>query len=187
MSHVNSLQSSVYAPMSNLPPDVSSLSSESLLTYCETRLRDIDEGVNAQMNDQLTLMNRKKAVNTVLTKAKAKSEKPSADSRERVYKAAEAAAANLPEGDPVRRKLEGLRDKYESSLANAEGDKLKEKWANFKSDLEAISGELGADSEMSMMKLQSIISQRQTIVSLITNMMAKMQQATEQVVANIKS
>jgi hypothetical protein len=185
--NVNRLQSSVYAAMSKPPAEVSGLSSEAMLAYCETRLRDIDQGVEAQMNDQITIMNRKKAVNTVLTKAKAKSEKPGAESRESVYKAAEQAASCLPEGDPVRKKLEGLRDKYEDGFADASGDKLKEKWADFKANLETLTSELGADSEMSMMKLQSIVSQRQTIVSLITNIMAKMQQATEQVVANVKA
>jgi hypothetical protein len=183
--NVNSLQSSIYAAGAAAPTDVQGLSSDAMMAYCAARLRDIDQGIEAQMADQIAAMNRKKAVNTVLTSLKSKSEKPSADARKKVYKAAEKAAKCLPENDPVRKKLEGLKAKYEKDFAAA-GDKLKQKWADFKADLESMTTELGADSEISMMKLQSIVAQRQTIVSLITNIMAKLQQATEQIVANVK-
>ena len=184
--NVNRLQSSVYAAMSKPPAEVSCLSSEAMMAYCATRLRDIDLGIEAQMADQITIMNRKKAINTVLTTARAKGDKPNAEARAKVYDAAEDAASCLPEGDPVRKKLEGLRAKDER-FTDISDEKLKERWESFKAELETMTGELGADSEMSMMKLQSIVSQRQTMVSLITNIMAKMQHATDQIVANVKS
>lgn len=183
--NVNSLQSSVYASESRVPPDVRNLSSEAMLAYCETRLRDIDQGMQAQMNDQTALMNRKKAINTAVTRVK-HLETPGEETRDSVFNTIESAARALPEGDPTRKYLEGLRGTWEKKL-NEAGNNLKGKWAEFKAELESKSSELGAESEMSMMKLQSVVSQRQTIISLITNIMAKMQQATEQIVANIKS
>ena len=86
----------------------------------------------------------------------------------------------------MRKKLEGLRAK-DDRFTDISDEKRKERWESFKAELETMTGELGADSEMSMMKLQSIVSQRQTMVSLITNIMAKMQHATDQIVANVKS
>jgi predicted nucleic acid-binding Zn-ribbon protein len=187
MTQVNSLQSSVYVAATPLSTEMRSLSSEAMLAYCETRLNDIDQGINAQMADQTAIMDRRKALNSALAKVKAY-EAPKPETREKIYQAIDKYAASLPEKDPMRKKLEGIRATYEKAFAKVDDDKakLKAKWTGFQSDLQAMNDEMGVDSEMSMMKLQSIVSQRQTLVSLITNIMAKLEQGAERIVNNIK-
>lgn len=190
MTQITGLQSSAYAAMGPLPAEVNGLSMDAMLAYCETRLRDIDQGVQAQMADQVVVMNRKKALNTVIAEAK-KWDPPTVTNggKPLVREAWNAAIESLPPDDPFRAEFKKLRDDTWSSCY--QGDKMKSAerkaaWKDALATLETKAYDLGADSEMSMMKLQSVVSQRQTLVSLITNIMAKLQQGTEHIVNNIK-
>lgn len=62
----------------------------------------------------------------------------------------------------------------------------KEQAETAKLELKTMSDEIGGDAEINMIRLQSLVSSRQTMVSLVTNLLAKLQSGEKSIVDNIR-
>lgn len=97
------------APLSTFAADTASLTTESLLVYCETRLDSMDGEIRAMMGEQQRAIQQKEVLATLKTEISAASQLESGGA----YAALDAfnkAIADLPENDPLRAELETARD-----------------------------------------------------------------------------
>jgi hypothetical protein len=61
----------------------------------------------------------------------------------------------------------------------------KDAWASLIGDVQQLREDISSNAELRMMQLQSLMSQRQTAVQLVTNIMAKFDQTLASIVAKI--
>jgi hypothetical protein len=179
------------------------LTSEGLLLYCQTQLGSIDGEIKSMMKEQMKNLDRKKALSTVETAMK-EHQPPKTDADvAAINDAFDKAIASLPPGDPTRLALE---EKKASVSAALEGSKVlragvpggegwfktglvigmsKENWEGQIGGISSLKDEVSGNAELTMIRLQSLISQRQTAVQLTTNMTAKLEQTAAMVAKNV--
>jgi hypothetical protein len=176
------------------------LSAESMMIYCQTQLSSMDSGIQAMIEEQKAAIHKKDVLNRLqseLTTAYDMDQGGQA-TKDRALAAFDAAIAELPEGDPVRVELEQHR-------ANLDGTNLrweqegpdgatitfnrrfaKEDWDDSIQIFADMKEKIGDDAEIRMIQMQSLMSARQTAVSLTTNMLNRMHQTEKGIVDNIR-
>lgn len=171
------------------------LTPEALLTYVETQLRSVDGDIRKRLEGQQDLIARKKLlgdIESALANGGA--------NKQQIADAYQAAIDALPEGDPLRARLEaGLAKALQlgesgqlpfplnskevvgqlSAALNA--DLCKGLEASLKNEL----SDLNAGSELNMIEVQSLMSQRATAVQLGTGMLQKINSTLENIANNI--
>ncbi|HKO52311.1 MAG TPA: hypothetical protein VJV79_31600 [Polyangiaceae bacterium] len=167
------------------------LTGESLLMYCQTRLQDLDVDIQTRMDDQKSALTRRQVIQTAEQAFKMFGDKgPQSQAEWGQCEDALAAAVNaLPPGDPGRAMLssfcEDLHRQYCENVAPNPHYPHDGEWKGTIDGLVKMQENIKSGSEIEMLQLQQLMSQRQTAVQLTTNMMSKMDQALDAIVKNV--
>jgi hypothetical protein len=196
-ANINTARATTTASIAALNPQVFGfLTPETLLMYCQSKIRGIDEQVQRAFADQKsrskiqqTLGELSSALdpngfdgNDIGTSGKSKKDEVLAK-----YDAAIAAVgANSEMGQQLiasRAKFaadaSGTKGKNDSAYVSAEDMKS---YADPIGDMQAT---LNRDGELQMIQLQSLMSQRQTALQMCTNMISGLGQSSQQIAGNI--
>jgi hypothetical protein len=96
--------------------DVSQLTAEGLLLYCQTQLNSLGGEIDRMMEEQLANIARKDAISTVENAMKAYQPPNTLKQVEELEAAFDKAINSLPEGDPTRLELEAAKNKVFGEL-----------------------------------------------------------------------
>jgi hypothetical protein len=180
-----------------------SLTPEALFIYCATQLKSLDADIKAFMNKQKTMNYKKKVLQELKTKLEGNSTLDKSatvtDARaaniNKAYKEAYAdlmAAGHVDEADLLAKDFQSWypNDDIAAKTTNLKDYKCPtETQSSFDekvNQIENMIDELTKNSELNMIQLQSIMSQRQTAVQLTTNMLDKFHKGLDQIAANFK-
>jgi len=186
------------APTYRMPLDLDGappLSAESILVYCQVRLGSMDTEIKNMMDAQRAAIHRKQVLNELKTDLQACHDGNGGFPVDAYDKA----IAQLPGDDPVRAQLQKQRDE----LFVAEGDSLDlscrpelnlayqpelsdEQLQSLTDKIDGLLERINDDAEIRMIELQSLMSARQTAISLTTNILNKIQQSEQSIVDNIR-
>ncbi|MBK7585412.1 MAG: hypothetical protein IPI67_35125 [Myxococcales bacterium] len=180
-----------------------SLTAEGLLLYCQTQLKGIDNEIKSFMAQQKNMQAKKKilselktAIETHTTSGKSADKvkqlgQQIGDAYTKAYKElkgagmdAEAAALLLDYKSwfPNGNISEGKHDVATAALPTGAESEFN---AKFKPLADMID-DLGKNAELNMIQLQSLVSSRQTLIQLTTNMMEKNLKGLDGIVGNIR-
>lgn len=147
------------------------LTAESLMLYCESQLRSLDGEVTAFLNEQRANIARKKALGDVIAQMKKYAPPAGPDQWNEFAKAIRDAVDSLPPGDPT---VTALQDLYRA-MGNGNGP-TKAQWDAAVDNLQGRLDEVSGNAEMNMIRLQTVMSQRQMAIQLTTGMLQKFDQ-----------
>jgi hypothetical protein len=191
------------------------LSPDALMTYCESRMRSIDEQVRTGFVQQ-RMRNQEQSdlqgVLETLQKYAAGVGSPDGGNHDQckemelaLQKEIEKIKATDP-GSPVLAKLTQTyndlvytgsgedadvhyidRDQYPPKAAGREGDCIidNQEMTAFTTAIQNAAGDLNSGSELEMIQLQSLMSQRQTAIQLTTNMVQSLDDSSNKIAQNV--
>lgn len=174
-------------------PECMSLSPDALMTYCETRLNSLDSqvaGIFNQQQQNATLTTDVNAVAASLNELPApNTNTPPAvtvsdpSTIEAAYNQAinDAGGPNTQLGSSLNKDLTTFESEVKSGNGSITSDKLSQLTENLKN----YTGDLNSNSEMTMINLQSLMSQRETAVQLTTNLVQSLGQQASDITKNI--
>ena len=193
-----------------------SLTPESLLSYCAAQLRNMDGDIAARMRGQQSSRAAQNKLNEIREFLKNYDTGAGIGADDelappKVLQGLKDAYDLLPEGSPQREEIESLFNRFRNTCCmNGASESVslkhytaaqiaadgKRQGANnnadqkeiqsFLSSLTDISGSITKNTELDMINLQSLISQRGMAIQLTTNMMSKLNESLFSVVANLK-
>lgn len=195
--------------------DTNLITAENVLAYCASRLNTLDEMIKTHFAEQQRRNHGMKLINKAVEvlNRNPNGQMPGAVGHEpfHIQQAKDLCAIYNETTDPEIRKAigkaytmvmgsdiekvvdpsTGLADpaKVTKELIipeNIKGGDVAE-WGRQVNDYKSVQDTLSKDNELSMIQLQSIISQRQLAVQLTTQMMAAMHDAKKGIVANIRA
>lgn len=176
---------------------------EEMMVLLSTRLGKLDDEVKVMMADQQKRIEQRSAIKE-FENAMAEFQPPKSDAEYQKMRAnMETAIKSLPEGDPVRYDLEQQLGKLDSANRSCghevpapEGQgvaqgvaiyvpRSKDAWVADKQEISNMAENLGDQAEMEMLKLQSHMTKRTTLVQLTTNIVQKLEAAPDMIAKNI--
>lgn len=157
------------------------LTPEALLGYCQSRLRDLDRGIQERFAaEQKTIRVQQglNALKTTIQRAAAESGL-SPDEKAAIQTQIDDLKATTDDPDLLKR-LDAIGALCTDTLTpqQATDGPIKA--------IDDLGKDLGSGRELSMIELQSVVSQRQTALQLTTNLMNTMNQSSQSIVQNIK-
>lgn len=167
--------------------DISDVSSDTLLTYCQSQLDTIDGQIAGQVNQQNAQLQERSAIEQVQTTLESfgtQGPTNGADMAECVA-AFQQAIASLPAGDPVAAQLQTQCQTMISTYGYQAGsDKLanppkNDDWQGTTDALSNLDQNVKSDSDIEMLSLQDLVSQREQAVQLATSIMGKVDDTLE--------
>ncbi len=181
---------------------------DTLMSYCSTRLRGIDDQVQAQFAKQQQANNESSTLNDLLGDAALKlpSDDQMSDSNnasaaiQAAYNAIEARAAKLPDSDPMKQQLLDLANSLggpnssnvwvPNATTFGDGTNFKGCTAQqFKSliidKIGGIQKDINSDAELGMIQLQSLMSQRQQAIQICTNLVQSLGDQCNKIAENV--
>lgn len=177
------------------PDSLMYLTPEALLTYVETQLKSLDGDIRKRLDGQRDLIARKKLLGDIETAVA-----NGGGDKQAITDAYQAAIDALPPGDPLRAELmKGLGQASNMQAAGGmlmfvnDPEMLKKMTAALNADIckvletqvKNVTADLNAASEINMIEVQSLMSQRATAVQLSTGMLQKLGAMAENIVGNI--
>ena len=171
------------------------LTPDALMAYCETRMRGLNEQMDgffkkqqvgnqnsAKINEALEAMNNNSA-GTNAANCKQQNEAMVSkleDARNLAHATGDfATEAGLQK---VITDLKGAVGQYEGASDIAiSGERVK----GFIDSVKSINGQINANSELNMINLQSVMSQRQTAIQMTTNLVQSLGEQSKMIAANI--
>lgn len=192
------------------------LTAEGLMAYCASRLNSLDALITSRFDEQQKRNGALKEAGAVIARLNNWSfvssgadvkNSPEAQAAHKENAAGFAAMYNSATDPEVKNKIadayrmitgKGLvvnNGKAEASQLNKDTvvldlDALKgtpaAEWQGFIGGVKSVQDGLTKDSEMSMLQLQSIVSQRQLAVQMTTQMLQTMHESSKQIVSNIR-
>lgn len=164
---------------------------EALMSYCASRIRSLDDQIQEHFE-------RQKQFRGVIEPLNALSEKIghwgstsgyNADNDggkewEEIHTELANLKKSFPEGSPELARLEA----FEKGL-NAADDKivLKEEATQLAQSLGDLSKDISSSAEMDMIKLQSVMSQRQSAVQICTNLISSLAESSKGISQNLRT
>jgi hypothetical protein len=171
--------------------DLAGLTPDGLLAYCNAQLNDMDGQINGYMNGQKAALRDRTAVQSaeeVFKKFGTKGPQ-NQDQWDECEHALDRAANSLPADDPNRQALidykANLEQQYCRDISRNPHYPGDGEWQANTEALDNMASGIKSGAEIEMIKLQSLVSQRATVVQLTTNMMSKMDQSLENVASKI--
>lgn len=166
------------------------LTPDSLMAYCAARLRDLDGQVRDRFETQRSNQDASQAINGLLqdvSKFSARGADPAEMSGLFAKYAAlvERFGASSPVGAALQRALDAAQNRFTASGAGSGLRVTPEQIAEGIDDLKRVQSDLNANSELNMIELQSLVSQRQMAVQLCTNLLAKLDEGQMAIVRNV--
>ncbi len=154
------------------------LDAESMIVYCQSQLTEVDTRVAALTREQEVAVVRKRAVQDAQAAFNAVATGQA--NAEGLRDTLTAAIRSLPMDDPTRQALDREYDAIPADGPSKEYcDAATER-------LRVLSDNVGGDAEINMIRLQSLVSARQTMVGLVTNILSKIQAGEKAIVDNIR-
>lgn len=150
------------------------LSGESLMLYLSTRLSDLDDQIKELMGEANKALATKEFLNDVKEWADRYEAAMASDDEERQQRVRNEFPDAPPGMDALATKLR------ESHGGSAEDTK------RLKAEVDTLVDEVNGQSELCMIRLQQLMSQRQVAVQLATNLLAKLNSGFEAIVVNLK-
>ena len=194
MPSVSTYTDNTVSPFQNYyseDPEVQSLTGEALLTYCQTRLGDLDSEINMRMGGQKAALARRQAIQSAEVELKkyGDSGPQNQEQWDACETALKAAQALLSPGDPGAVSLEKFRvdleHQYCKDVAPDPHYPKDGEWKGTIDGLTKMEDDIKGGAEIEMLQLQQLMSQRQTAVQLTTNMMSKLDQTQDSIVKNV--
>lgn len=179
------------------PDDMSDVSPDALLEYCQTQLGGLDSQITDQFNMQNQLLQERTAVEHVQTVLESYGTDGPTDGgpgMQQCVTAFQSAIASLPSGDPVAGQLStqlaALTSQYNYSaggqpVTDADGNPTGQltgpsasnpQTGDWKGTTDALSNlvqDVSGSTDIDMLKLQDLVSQRQQAVELCSGIMTK--------------
>lgn len=183
-----------------LNKDYVPLTVESLLVFCQTRLRDLDTKIQTGMTKQQDRISLQDAVNEIKsftagrTTLGIESDGKWSQNADTLAKAREQVAAGnalfdaaiekarIADDQPLVDALLKERAKWD---CGSDGIVTKEEMEGVNKGLDLINSGLGAENEMQMIGLQSLISKRATALQLTTNMLNTLNESQKTIAGNV--
>ncbi len=163
------------------------LSADSLLTYCQTNLRSLDDTMKQYMANQKGNLELRKACQDVSTYMANTFDVHGPKTAEQWAGCADRVTALkdlLPPNDPRRAKLDELAGQLRAGTQGASDENVSH-WKDMRETLTTMSDEIKSGSELEMIELQSVVSQRQTVVQLTTSILSKLNETMQSIVQKI--
>lgn len=176
------------------------LTVESLLTFCQTRLRDLDEQIAARMLAQKARVDLGEVVGALkqftakqmpvaVDKDGVKDPDPAAqeagrktvDEGNKLFDASIAKAREVGDYEAVR----ALTDMKATWNMGNDGSVTSKELEGINKALDVTLGDLSKSNELEMIELQSLISKRSTALQLTTNMMNGLNEAQKTITGNV--
>ena len=204
MSIVNNANgtSAVYVDTAVGAGATDTMSPDALLAYCQMQLGSIDDETSQQIQgQQLQLQQRAAVQNAATTLQGFGTDGPSTvGDYNTCVSAYDKAIAGLPSGDPVAEKLATQETQFKSRYGNGEAllpptmggiippadsttplltRPTSADWQSMTGTLSNLSDNIKSDSEIQMLQLQDLVSERQQAVEQMTGMMTKEDQTLE--------
>lgn len=167
------------------------LTPESLMLYCQTRLRGIDEQVNTAFAKQQRANDDSKVLTDLINSAGSlaadvSDPKKASDYMNDLAKKYEDAAAAVSDPtlkDALTEQAKKCRNIAQNNCSNGISAGIyKQNAGDFVSGLQK---DVNAGTELEMIKLQSLMSQRQSAVQLVTNLVQALGDQMNKITANI--
>jgi hypothetical protein len=192
------LPTSVTSTLDGIEANTANLSPDALMAYCQSRLDSIDGQVQTSFAEQKKNAAEVTQIQAVATMFKGLS---SIDQNENSGGASGTAAqANLDnakaslqaviddiknnDGDsPVLTKLEATMAAFENTMSD--GNASQDETTSIAQQLSDAASGINSDSELQMVQLQSLMSQRQTAISLTTNLVQSLGDQESKIADNI--
>jgi|CZKU01.1.fsa_nt_gi hypothetical protein len=169
-----------------------SLTPDALMAYCQARLNSIDSQVQASFDNQEKNANQIAVIQDAANKFKENSSAAVTDPT--VYQGMldqlNTAIADITPADkstppsPALQKLQKTRDAMIASW-NADQNLAATEVEGYAQDLTDAASDLNSSSELQMVQLQSLMSQRQTAISLTTNIVQSLGDQENKIADNI--
>ena len=164
---------------STAPPEF--ITPEGLLGYCQSRLRDLDRHIQERFAAEQKTINLQAGLNKLKDAIRLAASDSTIDANELKGLQDQIAALKAGSGDPdVLNRLDAIESLCTNNLTPdlAKDGPIKA--------IDDLGKDLGSGRELSMIELQSVVSQRQTALQLTTNLMNTMNQSAQGIVQNIK-
>lgn len=180
-----------------LPPSFGLLTPETLLAFCETKLRGIDEQVQRAFLSQQNRNRLSTALSTLSDQLSARSKgigEGDVTVKDDIIKAYKAAIAEAGPESAVGEKLveelahftaTGNGQGADYGVENDTGSIADWEMKDFMDSIQRMQGDVNREGELEMIQLQSLMSQRQQALQMCTNMVASLGQSSQQIAANI--
>jgi hypothetical protein len=174
------------------------LTPDALLAYCATRLKSLDTQTSLLMGAQQETVNDQTTVNAIGTILSGISSGASdANNNNAVSNAVNDIQTDIngmPDSD-AKTQLQNMVNKMQSDGTNglvaiqASGQPYltvnSTQVATYQSMLSSVSSTLNSNSQLGMIQIQSLMSQRETAIQLTTNLMSSYDDASKDVAANV--
>jgi hypothetical protein len=178
-------------PIAEPPSDYAALTPDSLLFFCQSRLKSMDEAIDQKMHRQQSFV----ALQGTVTAAQAKLKEygkggadadvafAGPDKINEVTSLLDNAIATATDcGDKeLAKSLEGVKDKLRAGDDNVLVGEVKDMNTMLDSALSACR----STAEVSMIEMQSLISQRATALQLTTGMMNSLNEGMKSIAGNV--
>lgn len=173
----------------NLGASEQYLDGDALLIHLQSQLTSLDGEIKTLTGMQKADIDRKKALNDAYTAGMKYNPPTNQEQWDENTNGMFAAANQLPPDDPERQiilnKIQEIQNKYCATEGGHYPDADNHEWENsmqsFKSESESLSG----NAELRMVRIQEIMSKRQTAVQLISSIQQKMNATTEGITQKI--
>ena len=170
--------------------NMASLTPDALLAFCNTQLQGIDNQVNTYMAQQNTQLQEKDALQQAqqVLEAAGPNGPQTADQYNQMIGSMQQVVESLPDGDPVKAQIQSLMQTMSTAAVGTNASPhsfqafTSTSWGQYSSTLQGYGQDVDSNAEIGMVQIQSLVSQRQTIVQLTTNMMSTLSQ-TDQAIA----
>ncbi len=177
-------------------PESPYLGVEEMMVLLSTRLGKLDDEVKTMMAEQQARINQRSAIKD-FENAMGKYQPPKSDAEyQAMHDEMQKAIDTLRDEDPIRRQLEAklayFDKKNEARTKTTDDGSLsyyfpssKDEWLADKQSVADMADNLGDQSEIEMLKLQSHMTKRTTLVQLTTNIVQKLEAAPDMIAKNI--
>jgi len=172
--------------------DATLITPDTLLAYCEAKIRGIDDQVTHALANQRLRNDQASALGSLQAtlSSYANGTGDSAETRKNISDAYDAAIAKFPDGSATRANLQQQKDNALKDFDTGDKDGKNKgidgptaiQYANAVSDL---SSSLNREGEMEMIQLQSLMSQRQTALQMCSNMVASLGETSKAIASKI--
>ena len=173
------------------PPDTSELSPDALMVYCQTRLHGLDTQMKAFFAGQQKANADSAAINDALGVLNKYSDGfmdggggDPAKAQE-LDLALQTAIGKVGRDTPVGQKLVTVYNRVHETGAGGDNRISRDEMQGFLSDLKSVQSEISANSELGMIQLQSLMSQRTTALQLVTNLVQSLGDQANKIAANV--
>lgn len=171
------------------------VSSDTLLFYCASRIHSIDDQTQLQFEKQQSYRAVTQCANSLNEKLTNIANHPPDENDkvstskqcEEIEAVMDDAIKAAPEGSQLRATLQEKRDRFHKTNVDQCGLLSKDEVTAYATEFNDLSKQLGSSAELDMINLQSLVSQRQTAIQLVTNMMSSLNESQKAVAAKIGS